>query len=165
MLRADAPFLGGGWPVLFWLAVLFVTIFWLLPALWVCTSRVQRRRRRAASSAEYTLAEARSHALLRDLLDEREFQQLTQRGYLDIASPNYDDRVYRIPGCAGWVCVYEKGQARIHLCVQPVEPLPINDVIALHKLMIEGNEHGYLARANPIPLFFPTQSDEWRGLS
>jgi len=103
---------------------------------------------------------------LRDLLDEREFQQLTQYGYLDIASPNYEDRVYRIPGCAGWVCVYEKGQALVNLCVQPVEPLPINDVIALHKLMIEGNEHGYLARANQIPLFFPMQSDdEQRGLS
>jgi len=151
--------------VVFWLAVLFVTIFWLLPALWAFISHGQRRRRRGASSADNTLVEARSRALLRDLLDEREFQQLTQYGYLDIASPNYEDRVYRIPGCAGWVCVYEKGQALVNLCVQPVEPLPINDVIALHKLMIEGNEHGYLARANPIPLFFPTQSDEWRGLS
>ena len=146
--------------MVFWLAVLFVTIFWLLPALWAFISHVQRRRRRGASSAENTLAEARSRDLLRDLLDEREFQQLTQYGYLDIASPNYDDRIYRIPGCAGWVCVYEKGQALMHLCVQPAEPLPVNDVIALHKLMIEGNEHGYLACANPIPLFFPTWSDE-----
>jgi hypothetical protein len=147
--------------VVFWVAVLFVAIFWLLPALWVFTSHVQRRQRRAAASAEYALAEARSAALLRDLLDEREFEQLTQHGYLDIASPNYEGRVYRIPGCAGWVCVYENGQARMHLCVQPVEPLPHNDVIALHKLMIEGNEQGYLARANEIPLFFfPTRSDD-----
>lgn len=152
--------------MVFWLAVLFVTIFWLLPALWAFISHVQRRRRRGASSAENTLAEARSRDLLRDLLDEREFQQLTQYGYLDIASPNYEDRVYRIPGCAGWVCVYEKGQALVNLCVQPVEPLPVNDVIALHKLMIEGNEHGYLARANQIPLFFPTRSDDdQRGFS
>jgi hypothetical protein len=160
LLRADALFLGGGWPVVFWLPVLFVSIFWLLPALWVFISHVQRRRRRATSSAESALAEARSRALLRDLLDEREAQQLTEHGYLDIASPNYEDRVYRIPGCAGWVCVYEKGQARMHLCVQPVDPLPAHDVIALHKLMIEGNEHGYLARANEIPLFFPTRSDD-----
>jgi hypothetical protein len=49
----------------------------------------------------------------------------------------------------------------MHLCMQPVEPLPINDVIALHKLMIEGNEQGYLACANEIPLFFfPTRSDD-----
>ena len=146
--------------MVFWLAVLFVSIFWLLPALWVFTSRVQRRRRRAASSAEHALAEARSAALLRDLLDEREMEQLTQDGYLDIPSPNYENRVYRIPCCAGWVCVYEMGQARMHLCVQPADPLPNNDVIALHKLMIEGNEQGYLARANEIPLFFPTRSDE-----
>ncbi len=146
--------------MVFWLAALFVAIFWLLPALWAFTSHFQRRRRRVAPSAEYALAEARSRALLRDLLDEREFQQLTQQGYLDVASPNYEDRVYRIPGCAGWVCVYEKGQARVNLCLQPVEPLPGNDMIALHKLMIEGNEHGYLARANEIPLFFPTRSDD-----
>jgi hypothetical protein len=147
--------------VVFWVAVLFVTIFWLLPALWVFTSRVQRRRRRAAASAEYALAEARSAVLLRDLLDERELEQLTEDGYLDIASPNYEGRVYRIPGCAGWVCVYENGQARMHLCVQPADPLPNNDVIALHKLMIEGNEQGYLACANEIPLFFfPTRSDD-----
>lgn len=146
--------------MVFWLAVLFVTIFWLLPALWVFASHVQRRRRRAAVSAEHALAEARSAALLRDLLDEREFEQLTQDGYLDVASPTYEDRVYRIPCYAGWVCVYEKGQARMHLCVQPVDPLPANDVIALHKLMIEGNEQGYLARANEIPLFFPNRSDE-----
>ena len=161
MLRRHSVILGGGWPVVFWLAMLFVAIFWLLPALWLCISHIQRHRRRAASSAEYALAEARSRALLRDLLDERELQQLTRDGYLDIASPNYADRVYRIPGCAGWVCVYEKGQARMHLCVQPADPLPNNDVIALHKLMIEGNEQGYLARANEIPLFFfPTQSDD-----
>jgi hypothetical protein len=140
--------------------VLFVTILWLLPALWVFASHVQRRRRRAAVSAEHALAEARSAVLLRDLLDEREFEQLTQDGYLDVASPTYEDRVYRIPCYAGWVCVYEKGQARMHLCVQPVDPLPANDVIALHKLMIEGNEQGYLARANEIPLFFPNRSDE-----
>lgn len=146
--------------MVFWLAVLFVTILWLLPALWVFASHVQRRRRRAAVSAEHALAEARSAALLRDLLDEREFEQLTQDGYLDVASPTYEDRVYRIPCYAGWVCVYEKGQARMHLCVQPVDPLPANDVIALHKLMIEGNEQGYLARANEIPLFFPNRSDE-----
>ena len=146
--------------MVFWLAVLFVTIFWLLPALWVFTSRVQRRRRQAATSAEHALAEAQSAALLRDLLDERELEQLTQNGYLDVASPTYENRVYRIPGYTGWVCVYEKGQARMHLCVQPVDPLPGNDVIALHKLMIEGNEQGYQARANEIPLFFPTRSDE-----
>ena len=146
--------------MVFWLAVLFVAIFWLFPAVWLFTSHVQRYRRGAASSSENALAEERSRALLRDLLDERELEQLTQHGYLDIASPNYSDRVYRIPGCAGWVCVYEKGQARMHLCVQPVEPLPINDVIVLHKLMIEGNEHGYLARANQIPLFFPTRSED-----
>lgn len=145
--------------MVFWLAVLLVTIFWLLPAFWAFIVHFQRRRRRAASSAEDALAEARSRALLCDLLDEREFEQLTQHGYLDIASPTYEGRVYRIPGCAGWVCVYENGQARVHLCVQPVEPLPVNDVIALHKLMIEGNEHGYLARANEIPLFFPTRSN------
>jgi hypothetical protein len=152
-----------GKPVVFWLALLFITVFWLLPILWAWSIlHVQRRRRFSAvgPSAERASAEARSRALLRDLLDEREYQQLLQYGYLEIASPTYEDRVYRIPGSAGWVCVYEKGQALVNLCLQPVVPLPIGDVIALHKLMIEGNEQGYLARANKIPLFFPTQSND-----
>ncbi len=98
--------------------------------------------------------------MLRDLLDEREYQQLMECGYLDVASPGYVERVYRIPASAGWVCVYEHGRALVNLCVQPIVPLPADDVIALHKLMIEGDEQDYLERANAIPLLLPFRRDD-----
>lgn len=141
-----------------WLALLLLAVLWLLPGVCALVYQMQRRRGQflgATSPAERALAEERSSALLRDLLDEQEYQQLMQHGYLDIASPSHEERVYRIPRHAGRVRVYEDGRALVELCIQPVVPLPANDVIVLHKLMIQGNEQGYLARANEIPLPLP----------
>jgi len=101
------------------------------------------------------LAEERSRALLRELLSEHEYLQLTRHGYVDVPSPSRATRVYRIPGRAGRVRIYEDGRPVAELCVQPAKPLPANDVIVLHKLMIEANERGYLARANEIPFIVP----------
>ena len=142
-----------------WLALLLLTVLWLLPGTCALVYHIQRRRGRfrgAASPAERALAEERSSALLRDLLNEQEYQQLIRHGYLDVASPSHAERVYRIPRNAGRVRVYVEGRALVELCIQPVVPLPANDVIVLHKLMIEGNEQGYLARANEIPLALPS---------
>ncbi|MGH2514321.1 MAG: hypothetical protein ACRDHP_01570 [Ktedonobacterales bacterium] len=141
-----------------WAAILLLVILWFLPGAWVIGFHIRNRRRRASSggsSGECALAEERSTALLRDLLDEREYEQLKHHGYVDIASPSCEERIYRIPRIAGRVRVYEHGHALVELCVQPAVPLPANDVIVLHKLMIEGNEQGYLARANEIPLTLP----------
>ncbi len=63
------------------------------------------------SAAECALAEERSSTLLRDLLDDQEYQQLMWLGYLDVASPHHEKRVYRIPRDAGWVRVYTRGSA------------------------------------------------------
>jgi hypothetical protein len=93
-------------------------------------------------------AARRARALLRDLLTEREYRTLTRHGYLEVASPSNAQRVYRIPGGGGLVRVYDGGTAVMDLCLQPAEPLPEGDVVLLHKLMIEGNEQEYLARAN-----------------
>lgn len=73
-------------------------------------------------------------------------------GYLDVVSPGYEQRTYRIPGNASRVYIYVAGHAQKELCIQPVVPLPARDVIVLHKLMIAGNEEAYLARANEVPL-------------
>jgi hypothetical protein len=43
----------------------------------------------------------------------------------------------------------------VELCVRPEVALPSNDMIVLHKLMIQGNEQGYLDQANKIPLTLP----------
>ena len=53
-----------------------------------------------------------------------------------------------IPWSAGRVCLLDNGQEGAELCLQSTEPLPDSDLVILHKLMIEGNEHEYLTRAN-----------------
>jgi len=98
-----------------------------------------------------------AEALLRDLLDEQEYQQLTQRGYLDVKSPADAKRVYRIPRRQGLVQMYQDGVAVRDLCLQPVEPLPGADVIALHKLMIQGDEQEYLLHARHFAATHPNQ--------
>jgi hypothetical protein len=138
-----------------WGVILLLVGLWLV--FGVCafnthikTQRDQRRFR--LSPAERALAEERSAALLRDVLDQHEYAQLMQRGYLDVASPSSPGRTYRIPRNAGRVVVYEHGCAQVELCVQPTIPLPNDDVIVMHKLMIEGNERVYLTRANEVLL-------------
>jgi hypothetical protein len=99
----------------------------------------------------------RAETLLRDVLDEREYSLLRKRGYLDISSPTDDQRIYRIPRHAGLVRVYERGIAVRELCVQPAEPLPSADVVAMHKLMIQACEEEYLGRARSFPSLIPNQ--------
>jgi hypothetical protein len=93
-------------------------------------------------------AEARADALLDEMLTERERRQLTQVGYVEVKSPHYPGRVYRIPGTPGRVRVFDRNRELYELCLEPAEPLPYSDVIALHKLLILGNEREYLATAN-----------------
>jgi hypothetical protein len=95
----------------------------------------------------------RAEDLLRDVLDEREYQQLRQRGYLDIPSPSNPQRIYRIPRFPGRISVYEGGKAERELCIQSAEPIPSADIVAMHKLMIEGDEKEYLAQANWFPSY------------
>jgi hypothetical protein len=93
-------------------------------------------------------AEHRAHALMRELLTTAQYQQLTRHGYVEVSSPSMPQRVYRIPGAGGLVRVYEHGHAVMDLCLQPVDSIPDGDVVVMHKLMIEGNEQEYLAKAN-----------------
>ncbi|HKS69994.1 MAG TPA: hypothetical protein VJQ45_06220 [Ktedonobacterales bacterium] len=144
------------------MVVVFVLLFGLviLPGAWLLVRHIRNRLAgdmAATSPEERALAEERSTALLRELLSEHECQQLTQHGYLDVASPSRASRVYRIPYFAGRVRIYEQGHPVAELCVQSSVPLPTKDVIVMHKLMIEANEQGYLARANEIPFLLPWQ--------
>jgi hypothetical protein len=106
---------------------------------------------RSDDDADVRTANSRAKELLQDLLCDEEYEQLTKLGYLDVASPSYARRIYRIPLEDGMVKVYESGKEMLRLCIQPVHSLPRYDVIAMHKLMIEGNEHEYLSRANWFP--------------
>lgn len=126
-----------------WLLILLLVIYYLSQTR---DGRLAGRFRESMS--EHLSAESRAKVLLREMLSEGQYQQLIKFGYLEVCSPAYEHRIYRIPGSGGLVKVYEKGCAVMELCLQPAEPLPDGDVVVMHKLMIEANEQEYLQKAN-----------------
>ena len=96
------------------------------------------------------LASRRAEALLREVLSSEEHARLLERGYLDVRSPSRPSRVYRIPRDGGIVVMRENGRSVGGLCVQSIEPIPVADTVAMHKLMIEGAEEDYLRQANHL---------------
>jgi hypothetical protein len=126
-----------------WLLFLLLAIYYLSQ-----TPNGRVGRFRESMMGEHLSAESRAKALLREMLSEGQYQQLIKFGYLEVSSPSFEQRIYRIPGSGGLVKVYEKGCAVMELCLQPAEPLPDGDVVVMHKLMIEANEQEYLQKAN-----------------
>jgi hypothetical protein len=109
--------------------------------------RAQIARRAYRVRAE---AERRAERMLQEILGETEFQQFIRRGYLEVRSPTFPARVYLVPERPGPVTVCEYGKPVMRLCVQCVERVPDYDTVAMHKLMIEGNEQEYLRIANRV---------------
>jgi hypothetical protein len=103
---------------------------------------------------------ARASEMLRTVLTEAEYRQVISQGYLDVPSTLYPWRVYRIPHGPGAVRVYEGGSLVMQLCVQPEEALPDDDLILMHKLLLEGSEAEYLATANQLPVLHGTADPE-----
>ena len=103
-------------------------------------------------------ANRRANELLRSVLTREQYDQLTRKGYLDIKSPRYPECMYRVPRRQGLVKVIEQGSHKANLCLQPLEAVPDDDIVAMHKLMIEADEETYLQTANT---FAPTNSDTW----
>ncbi|HLV99189.1 MAG TPA: hypothetical protein VKT82_11005 [Ktedonobacterales bacterium] len=136
----------GVWPVLLVLAVYFIV-----------RGNVYSWNGDQETAGITSAAQERSTLLLKEVLEKHEYEQLTQRGYLDINSPSNPQRIYRVRRNGGLVSVYEQGKAIQEVCVQSTEPLPRDDVVLLHKLMIQANEQEYLARANQFPPLFPRQ--------
>lgn len=120
----------------------------LLASLLLARGSANQLLRMATPWREHLTAENRARALMREMLSPSEYQQLSKFGYLEVPSPTFDQRVYRIPGAGGLVKVFDRGCAVMELCLQPVEPLPDGDVIVMHKLMIEANEQEYLQKSN-----------------
>lgn len=111
------------------------------------------RRWRKRSPRSYRLraeAERRAEQLLHDVLTEAEFQQFVCRGYLEVRSPTFPSRTYLVPDRQGPVTVCEYGRPIMRLCVQCVDRVPDCDTVAMHKLMIDGNEQEYLRLANRV---------------
>lgn len=102
-------------------------------------------------SKSWREAEERAEALIRAVLSDAEYAKLKRDGYLEVASPNYPERVYRIPFGPGTVTVLEGGRCVARLCVYSTTPIPEKEAVVVHKLMIEGNEQDYLRAANHLP--------------
>ncbi|HEX8982323.1 MAG TPA: hypothetical protein VF792_06120 [Ktedonobacterales bacterium] len=97
-------------------------------------------------------AERTAEALLRRLLNEREYDALSINGYVEVPSTLYAGRIYRIPRGPGQVQVVEHGRVSERLCVQPAAVgLPEADVVLMHKLLLEADERRYLLTANHFP--------------
>jgi hypothetical protein len=86
--------------------------------------------------------------LLCAVLTSEQYCQLMQLGYIDIPSPRYQERIYRVPRGPGLVRVIEQGRQTASLCLQPLERVPDADIVVMHKLMIEADEETYLLKAH-----------------
>jgi hypothetical protein len=118
-------------------SVLVVTIL-LLVLIWVAVG----------CSAISSSAKRRANELLRVVLTCEQYHQWIQQGYVDIPSPSYPQRVYRVQKYPYPVQVREGGRLKMWLCLQPLEIIPDADIVAIHKLMIESDEKTYLQKAN-----------------
>jgi hypothetical protein len=98
-------------------------------------------------------AKRRAGELLRAILTAEQYDKLIQQDYIDIPSPSYPERIYRVPRCCGHVQVREKGRLTMGLCLQPFERVPDADIVIIHKLMIEADQETYLQKANHLPPF------------
>jgi hypothetical protein len=96
-------------------------------------------------------ARRRAEAMLERLLTDDERAQLQHDGFLEVPSQKLTGRRYRIPRRAGApVAVLEPDGRVLYLCLQPAAPVAEQEVVLLHKLMLEGAEDDYWRRANRV---------------
>ncbi|HET7637202.1 MAG TPA: hypothetical protein VFK47_00540, partial [Ktedonobacteraceae bacterium] len=107
MLETLSLFLG------IWLLFLLLAIYYLSQSPDGSVGRLKD------SVSDHLSAESRAKVLLREMLSENQYQQLIKFGYLEVPSPTFDNRIYRIPGSGGLVKVFERGCAVMELCLQP----------------------------------------------
>jgi hypothetical protein len=100
------------------------------------------RRRRAAAR--------RADALVRRVLTEAERSQLRREGFFEVRSGLMDGRTYRIPPGGAAVASLEPDGRVEYLCLQPETQVPRSELVVVHKLLLEGAEAEYRARANRV---------------
>lgn len=141
------------WELAAWVGVAILAAQFVGVVFWVLFGTQGRSPERGQN--HQLEAEKKAESLLQQMLTPEQGLELEHRGYLEIASPSREGRVYRVPRGRGMVSVYEDGRAVMSLCVQPVEWVPGADVVLMHKLMIEGNEEDYLKTANQFEPGYP----------
>jgi hypothetical protein len=89
----------------------------------------------------------RAEQVLSDSLTPQQYATYRARGFIEIPSPNFAGRLYRVDG---WrpVAVYENRQFVGAVCIRSREHIPIPDVLLARKLMIEGAEAEFLRSGN-----------------
>lgn len=142
------------WELAAWIGIAILAAQFIGIVFWVLFGSHSRGATSKGQNLQLE-AEKRAESLLLEMLGPEQARGLDQRGYLEIASPNRPNRIYRVPRGRGMVSVYEDGRAVMSLCVQPVEWIPGADVVLMHKLMIEGNEEDYLKIANQFEPGYP----------
>jgi hypothetical protein len=95
-------------------------------------------------------ADRRADALLRHLLSPAELDNLRTHGYLDVPSRCSPERIYRIPAAPGVVTVMDSGVPIAWLCSQPTVSIPAREHVLISKLVLEGAEAEFWARANRV---------------
>jgi hypothetical protein len=101
------------------------------------------------------LAAERAFAFLLDALTQPERSHLLDHGYIDVTSPSRPERTYRVARKGGFVWVYEHERPVEWLCIQPVDALPGDDVVLIHRLYIQASEDEYLRKACHYSLVGP----------
>lgn len=98
-------------------------------------------------AAEQDAAWCRAEQLLRDSLTSEQYASYRARGYVEVPSRLYPERLYRIDG---WrpVSVYERGQFVGAVCIRPKDHIPGPDIVLARKLMAEGAEERFLRSGN-----------------
>lgn len=98
-------------------------------------------------AAEQDAAWCRAQDVLRDSLTAEQYTSYRARGYVEVPSRLYPQRVYRIDG---WrpVSVYEGGQFVGAVCIRPKDHIPGPDIVLARKLMAEGAEEQFLRSGN-----------------
>ena len=99
----------------------------------------------------------RAEKLLKEVLGEGSYMEFIQAHQITIASKLYENRYYTIREF-GYVQVIDNGVITEELCLVPKEGnLALQDVVALKKLMLEGEEKKFLEIANHFSKGVPSE--------
>ena len=99
---------------------------WRTPAAWWRGRLAERRARRRAED------------LVRHMLSDGEYAQLCREGFIELRSRRVPGRRYRIPAGGSPVAALEPDGRLVYLCLQPVLPVPRQELLVIQKLLLEG---------------------------
>jgi hypothetical protein len=97
------------------------------------------------------IAIKRSERLLDRMLSSKQRKYWHRNRYIDIRSPAYPDRLYRIPEHGKILC-FDSGKLTKRLCIYSIDRLPLADKLVALKVMIESDEQEFLRIAIPHPV-------------